>query len=106
MKKIMVIRTRGKIRLWHEVGDTLSMLNLHKINYGTVVEDKKEIMGMITRAKDYIIWGEVSEELAAKHKGKFFRIPHLAEIKGKRTGKKQNMEKVIAAVHKKPAPKK
>lgn len=61
-KKIAVIRIRGMNRLKVAVDDTLSMLNLHRKFYCTIIESNPVVMGMVKKAKDYITWGEIDAE--------------------------------------------
>ncbi len=74
MSKVAVILIRSAIG--HKIGvkDTLKMFHLNRKNNCAILEDKKEIMGMVKKIKDLITWGEVSEEilkeLEKKKKGK------------------------------------
>lgn len=62
-KLIAVIRIRGKKGIKKNIRDTLEMLCLYKKNFCVVVESTRSIMGMIKKAKDYITWGEVNENM-------------------------------------------
>jgi len=60
--KILVIRVRGNINLTHEVRKTFEMLNLYNKNGCVVIEDTSSMMGMVKKVKDYVTWGEITEE--------------------------------------------
>tara|TARA_Y100000310_G_scaffold278642_1_gene297214 strand:+ start:27543 stop:27965 length:423 start_codon:yes stop_codon:yes gene_type:complete len=68
--KIAVILVRGTVNVTKTIKDTLTMLKLSRKNTCVVVENTPTTMGMIKKAKDYITWGEISEdtfkELVAK----------------------------------------
>lgn len=61
-KKIAVILLRGLIGVGKEVKDTLQMLNLQKKFSATIIEETPVTKGMLHKCKDYVTYGEVSEE--------------------------------------------
>ena len=61
--KIAVIQIRGLIGVNREIKDTLRMLNLSRKNSCVIVDNSVQFIGMIRKIKDYITWGEVSEEI-------------------------------------------
>lgn len=77
---IAVIRIRGNINVNTKIVDTLNMLHLNKKNSCIVFVPSKSAMGMLNKAKDYITWGEISEETLSKlttkrkAKGKAFHL--------------------------------
>lgn len=62
MKRIVAIRVRGTVAVRREIADTLKMLNLTRRNHAVVVDDRKPTLGMLKKAKDYIAYGEISED--------------------------------------------
>lgn len=78
MKKIAVIRIRGKIGIKKNIKDTLNMLRLYNKNYCVVINNKPQNIGMIKKVKDYTTWGEIEEET----------LNLLLEKRGKLAGKK------------------
>ncbi len=60
------IRVRGHSGVRHEVEDTMRMLRLTRANHCVILPETDEIKGMLMKAKDYITWGEVSEETLAR----------------------------------------
>jgi large subunit ribosomal protein L30 len=41
-------------------------LNLTKVNHAVIIPDNEQYRGMLQKAKDYITWGEATEELVVK----------------------------------------
>lgn len=78
-KKIAVILIRGLQGANKEIRDTLAMLNIQRRNVCAVVPGTKNMIGMVTKVKNYVTYGEVSEEtvkLLKSKKGdsKFFNL--------------------------------
>lgn len=72
MKRIAVVRIRGKWGVNAGVEDTLQMLNLTRVNYSTLINDDEVYSGMLKKVKDYVTWGEVGAEsvsLMLKNRG-------------------------------------
>ncbi|RLI26767.1 MAG: 50S ribosomal protein L30 [Candidatus Hecatellales archaeon] len=63
---LAVVRLRGTVNVRSEVADTLAMLRLHKPNHATIIPATPTYLGMLQKAKDYLTWGEVSEETLAR----------------------------------------
>lgn len=59
---IAVILLRGFIGMKQDVKDTLYMLRLRKKHVCVVLEDNPSNKGMITKIKDYVTFGEISDE--------------------------------------------
>ena len=75
MRKIAVVRIRGQVSTDIEVLDTLRMLRLYRKNYCAIVAQNPVSLGMIMKVKDYVAWGEVDDELAARaNKSKFIKL--------------------------------
>lgn len=45
-----------------EIKYTLELLRLHRVNHCVVVEENDYNKGMINKVKDYVAWGEISED--------------------------------------------
>ncbi|MCD6572611.1 MAG: uL30 family ribosomal protein [Thermoplasmata archaeon] len=60
-----VIRIRGTIGARREIRDTLKMLNLLRINSCTIIPETPSYKGMLQKVKDYVTWGEASDETLA-----------------------------------------
>lgn len=70
-----VIRIRGRTGIRKNIADTLDMLNLTRISHTVVIPDTPSYKGMLQKAKDYITWGEVSEETFKKLVSERGRLP-------------------------------
>lgn len=57
-----IIRIRGRTGIKKNIADTLDMLNLTRISHAVVIPETPSYKGMLQKAKDYITWGEISEE--------------------------------------------
>lgn len=62
MGKIIALRIRGKVGVRYDVEDTLYMLRLRKKMVAVILDDTKEIKGMIQKIKDYVAFDEADEE--------------------------------------------
>jgi ribosomal protein L30/L7E len=92
MSKIAVIRITGEVGLRKDIVETFNRLKLRK-KYSCVVFENpsKEQLGMVNKVKDFVAFGEISEEvykkLVDKRKTKienFFRLhPPRGGIKTK-----------------------
>jgi large subunit ribosomal protein L30 len=67
-KKIAVVLIRGLINLNTDIKDTLYMLGLRKKHNCVVLKDTPSIQGMLHKCKDYITWGNISEETLSQLK--------------------------------------
>jgi large subunit ribosomal protein L30 len=61
---ITIIRIRGTVKAKHEIVDTLKMLRLSRKHSCVIVNEKQD--GMIKKVKDYITWGEISDDVLKK----------------------------------------
>lgn len=66
MQKIAAIRLRGKFNIKQEIEDTLTLLGLKRKNTCVILEANKYNLGMLKKAKDYITYGEISEDILRK----------------------------------------
>ena len=58
-----VVQLRGEVNRQGDVDDTLSMLNIPKVNHATLIPDTDTYRGMITKVNDFIAFGEPSQEV-------------------------------------------
>ena len=61
-KMIAIVRVRGLTGIKIEHEDTLKMLHLYKKNFCTVRPATSPILGMVKKVKDFVTYGDVSEE--------------------------------------------
>lgn len=67
MQKIAAIRLRGKFNLKKEVEVTLTLLGLDRKNKCLILKKPTKVdLGMLNKAKDYITYGEISENTLKK----------------------------------------
>ncbi|MDI9437362.1 MAG: 50S ribosomal protein L30 [Euryarchaeota archaeon] len=59
---LAAIRVRGRTGIKGGISDTLDMLRLTRINHAVLVPETPSYLGMLRKAKDYITWGEISQE--------------------------------------------
>lgn len=93
MVKIIALRIRGKVGVSRNVEQTLYMLRLRKKMAAVILDDSKEIKGMIQKVKDYIAFDEVNEEtlkllLLKRAKLPGNKNPHYDEKKADELAKK------------------
>ena len=55
----LVIRVRSDRGVTRKIRDTMSMLNLSKVNHAVLIPDTPSYTGMLRKVKDYVTWGEV-----------------------------------------------
>jgi large subunit ribosomal protein L30 len=70
-----VVRIRGHIKVDHRIEDTMCMLKVTRVNHCAIVLGTEQNKGMITKAKDYITWGEIDPDTLADliaKKGRIF----------------------------------
>ena len=60
-----VVQLRGEVDMDGSTGDTLEMLNLHRVNHATLVPDSESYRGMIAKVNDYTAYGEPSRDVLA-----------------------------------------
>jgi large subunit ribosomal protein L30 len=74
-KIILAIRVRGQVRVRPQIEVTLDKLLLGRLHQAIILKVTPSLQGMITKAKDYITWGEVSLEVIEKLLSKRGRLP-------------------------------
>jgi len=62
MTKIAIIRIRGTDDVNGKIESTMRMLRLHKKHVCSVYEKTESLMGMLSRVKDYVTYGEIDDE--------------------------------------------
>jgi len=53
-----VVQIRGDVNMQSDVEDTLSMLNLHRVNHCALVPEGDTFDGMVAKVNDYVAFGE------------------------------------------------
>ncbi len=65
-KILAVVRVRGVRNMKPKIKFTLGLLRLHRPNHCVIVRGSDSTKGMLQIAKDYIAYGDVSEEMLLK----------------------------------------
>lgn len=60
---IAAVRVRGDVDVHVQVSRTMQDLKLTKKNRLVVLEDTESIRGMLNKAKDYVAFGELGEDM-------------------------------------------
>ena len=81
----LVIRARSDRGVKPKIRDTMSMLNLTRVNHAVLVPDTPAYAGMLHKAKDYVTWGEVDSDT----------ISNLISERGRMSGDKPVTNAVI-----------
>ena len=74
-KVVLAIRVRGQVRVKPQIADTLDKLLLGRLHQARLLKVTPSLEGMITKVKDYIAWGEVTEEVIVELLSKRGRLP-------------------------------
>ena len=59
----IVVRARSNVNVERSIRETMSHLNLTKVNHAIIIPNNEQYRGMLQKAKDYITWGEATPEL-------------------------------------------
>ena len=81
----LVIRARSDRGVTRKIRETMSMLNLTRVNHATIVMDNPSYRGMLQKSKDYITWGEVDAKTIEK----------LIKERGRMSGNHQVTDSVV-----------
>ncbi len=63
---VLAIRVRGQVRVRPQIKYTLDKLKLGRLHHARILKMTPSVRGMITKAKDYLTWGEVDEATVVK----------------------------------------
>ncbi|WP_304125594.1 50S ribosomal protein L30 [Methanosphaera cuniculi] len=80
-----VIRVRGRTGIKKNIADNLNMLNLTRISHATVIPETPSYAGMLQKGKDYITWGEISEDT----------LKELISVRGRLPGDKRVTDEYV-----------
>ncbi len=87
----MAIRVRGVSSLSYEIRDTLKMLHLTRNCHATLIDDRPSYVGMLKKAQNCLVWGEISKEnvtLLLKKRGRLVGDESLTNEYAKEVGYK------------------
>ncbi len=66
MALLAVVRVRGHAKIQHSAVDTMDQLKLNRVNHCVLIQESKSANGMLQVVKDYVTWGEIGPEGAAR----------------------------------------
>jgi large subunit ribosomal protein L30 len=99
---LVAVRIRGMSDISQEVKDTLSMLRLARNCHATLIDNRPSYQGMLRKSKDYLTWGEVSQEnitLLLKKRGRLIGDKKLTDDYAKVLGYK-SLDDIAEAIFK------
>ena len=79
-KMIAALRVRGRTGVKRDIQETMSMLNLTRINHMVLINTNPSYDGMLKKAKDYITWGDVDAETLSAIIAKRGRLPGNVKV--------------------------
>ena len=98
---IATVRVRGTVSASLEARETLKMLHLTKNNYAVLIDDRESFIGMVNTVRDYITYGDPSQEIVTlliKKRGRLEGNKKLMPEYARKVGY-QSLEDLAAAVH-------
>lgn len=101
-KCLVAVRIRGISDISQEIKDTLNMLRLNRNCHATLLDDRPAYKGMLQKSKDYLTWGEVSQEniaLLLKKRGRLVGDKKLTDQYATELGYK-SLDALAAAMFK------
>lgn len=87
-KCLVVVRVRGLSDVFREISETLQMLHLTRNCHAVLIDDRHSYLGMLRKAKNYLVWGEVSREV----------VVLLLRKRGKLVGDKKLTEEYVQGI--------
>ncbi|MFW9809177.1 MAG: 50S ribosomal protein L30 [Candidatus Thorarchaeota archaeon] len=100
-KVVLAIRVRGQVKVRPQIEDTLDKLLLGRLHQARLIKVTPSLQGMITKAKDYITWGEPSEEVIERLLTKRGRLPgnkRLTDAYVKKNSKLSSIKALAKAI--------
>ena len=85
MSKLVVIRVRGRAGVNRRIEDTMHILKIYNKYHCIIVDNDKNVIGMLKKIKDYVTWGEIDNATLTK----------LLSERGKLPGNKRLDDKYV-----------
>ena len=63
---IAAIRLRGRVGVRGEIALALELLRLRRVNHCVILKDAANVKGVLKKTRDFITYGEVSDEVLKK----------------------------------------
>ncbi|MCW1300904.1 MAG: 50S ribosomal protein L30 [Candidatus Nanoarchaeia archaeon] len=96
MRRIAVIRIRGRVGVSPDIKRTLELLNLKRKYNCVIVKDVPSILGMLKKVENYVTWGEIDRETMEallRKRGRIGKKRLSDELMKERTGK--NISQIV-----------
>jgi large subunit ribosomal protein L30 len=100
-KVVLAIRVRGSVRVRPQIEDTLNKLLLGRLHQARLIKPNPSLEGMIAKVKDYITWGQPSEEVIEqllKKRGRLTRNARLTDSYVKKNSSHSSMKALAKAI--------
>lgn len=75
MSKLVVIRVRGRAGVNRRIEDTMHLLKIYNKYHCIIVDNNKNVIGMLKKIKDYVTWGEVDNATLTRLLNERGRLP-------------------------------
>lgn len=98
-KLLAVIRVRGRAGVRHDIKETLTRLNLDRVNNLALISGTKPNMGMIKKCNDFVTYGELNEEMLQKIAEKKGIKASKDDLHGVFTGSKRVRDVLQLPIH-------
>lgn len=87
---IAIIRIKGRVNVSKRIKESLSRLRLRKKYACVVIKEKKELLGMLNKVRDFVAFGKIDKD----------RFKELLEKRARKIdkNKKMDIEKVVEGV--------
>ncbi|MHA2357604.1 MAG: 50S ribosomal protein L30 [Candidatus Heimdallarchaeaceae archaeon] len=82
---LAVIRLRGTVNVHYKIHETLKFLNIRRSNYMTLIPSTPTYLGMLKKARDFITWGEINQEV----------LEHVLKKRGELEGREKLTDKYL-----------
>jgi len=61
-----ILRVRGPVKIKKTIEKSMTLLNLTRANHCVLYNDSDYLKGSLKKAKDYVTWGEISQDVLKK----------------------------------------
>src|SRR5271157_3470992 len=87
-KLLAVVRVRGTVKVRQSIVEMLNRLKLKRVNNLVLITATPDYVGMVKKSKDFVTYGEISEETLSKlFKSKEIEVKE-ADVKSLMSGEK------------------
>jgi large subunit ribosomal protein L30 len=101
-KCLAVVRVHGIGDVSGEIKQTMKMLHLNRNCHATLVDNRRDYMGMLQKSQNYLTWGEISKETLSsllQKRGRLLGNKKLTEEYAQEVGRK-SLDDLVEAIFK------